>query len=264
MQIPKELMDRMIAAWEDALPTRTAIIKALLREYNKPVADGYVPPKPPKTKPKAAKLKRMATAALLALALSVPAHAVTVIFESDFGDATHGLDAPNASIPGWLLTPSVDVVGPGLYDIQSCHSENHCIDLDGSAGTTAGAIERSVSLVAGRPYLLTWYASGSQRDPAIYSFAASTATMRVSIGAQSTDLTLAWNAPWGAWAMPYTPVVNETVAVRFAGLPNNFVGLLLDDAMLIDSTNSTQMPEPGPMALIGAGLMALGWRRARQ
>lgn len=226
-------------------------------------------PAAPAKKAPARKVKRLygrvsclAGALVLALFVLAPsAEAVTILVSEDWSSTSHGLDVGPAAIPGWTLTPSVDVVGPGLYDITSCYSGTHCLDLDGSAGTSGGAVERSISLTAGLPYLLTWYASGSQRDPGVYSFASPTATMRVSIGAQSTDLTLPWNAPWGVWSMPYTPLASGPTVVKFQGLPNSFVGLLLDDVSLIDSTNSTQghTPEGASLglALVGLGLIWL-------
>lgn len=89
MKIPRELMERMLRAgraeqhnakrcspdesileWSDRVSRN--VIRAILREYSKPLTCGVIPPAPPKSK-----VKRAAQAVILALALLLPAHAAT-------------------------------------------------------------------------------------------------------------------------------------------------------------------------------------------
>lgn len=205
---------------------------------------------------------------LVGLMMSVSCFGVTTYWYDNFESNPHGLNS--TSLNNWQVNGSVDVVGPGLYDISSCYSGTHCIDLDGTSNAmTGGSISRSFEVLRTGPLLLTWFNSGSQRNYPGFSDPFSWMHVEITdgINTRQTTYQLRYNHPWTAHAMPFNAESTD-IQVRFTGFNNQWVGILLDDIYVIDPRNgaistNTHTPEPASFAMLGLGLIAVGLYKRR-
>lgn len=196
-------------------------------------------------------IKKLITMSMFATAM----FANTVLFDTDFSNAPLGLNA--LAIPDWTVTNFIDVVYHGQDGLINCYSGDRCIDLDGTS-STAGGISRTFITQPNTPYLFTVWLSGSQRDFPGVNPNTTQISITSSTGGVVSDITLQWNDPWQAWAMPWNSNGGgiTTVSIRSLTLSNSdWVGNLLGRTTFIDTTNSTHMPEPGTWAMFGIGLV---------
>lgn len=187
---------------------------------------------------------------ILSFLLAAAAHAVTLpsTFESD---AT-GLNVAGPLADGWAVTPTIDVVAPG-YFIDTCNAgSQRCLDMTGTTGAS-GAIGGTW---AGSPhewYTVSFWLSGSQRN---LGFNSLEDTVRLTLNGDWLEYTLIWSAPWQHFEQHVQADGAGNVAIEFAGLGDDNVGLILDDI----SIQPQQTPEPVGYALLGLALIAAGRR----
>jgi hypothetical protein len=182
------------------------------------------------------------TSMLIAAAALLAAGAAnaTVVFSDNFDANATGL---NAVPSGWTVSDgTVDIIGAGYFDFLPGNGKY--IDMDGST-SNAGTLSRSLSLVGGTPYVLSFELAGNRRNGAVESVA-------VSFGSASSTHTLPQSAGFTPFSLAFTPATSGNFALSFAGAGGDNIGMLLDRVAV------TAVPEPQTYALLALGLLAVG------
>lgn len=194
----------------------------------------------------------VALTALAALASSNVSRADT-IWTDNFDANTLGL---NSAPSGWTATAgTVDIIGSNfsgaLFDLLPGHGAY--IDLDGSTGK-AGSLTTLLTLTAGVQYTANFELAGSQRG--------STETGKVSFGTASLAYDIASAVGFMGYSLTFTPTTTGQYALSFQNDGGDNIGALLDNVAVADAT--APVPEPETYALLGAGLLAVGFVSRRR
>jgi hypothetical protein len=191
-------------------------------------------------------MKNRILAVALAMAFSAGAQAATVFSDNFDGDALQLNTVPT----NWSIgnAGAVDVIGaPGFFDLLP--GNGHYVDLDGSNGL-AGLLQTSFASTAGTLYTATFQLGGNQRDGA---------SDPVTVTFGSTSLTL----PVG----PTDGFTTYSISTTSAG--GNLQLSFLDGrdgniGALLDNVSVSSVPEPASLALMIAGIAALGFTARRR
>lgn len=187
-------------------------------------------------------------AALAALSFSAASQALPV-FADDFDTDALQLNQ-TLFLGGWSVADgTVDLIGAGgPFDLIP--GNGRYVDLDGSTGN-AGALTRLLELTAGVTYSASFALAGNQRG---YG----NDVVDVSFGATSGSYTLASADALFGRMLAFTPGSSGTFALSFANRGGDNVGALLDNVAV------TAVPEPQSVAMLAAGLLALGFVARRR
>ncbi|QSI76404.1 PEP-CTERM sorting domain-containing protein [Niveibacterium microcysteis] len=186
-------------------------------------------------------------AGLALIALALPAHADTTLFQDNFDTNGGGLNTVPA---GWTVTDgTVDVIGAGTgWDYVP--GSGKFLDLDGTSGL-AGTLSVSLNMVAGQHYSAFFDLAGSQvRNDA--------ESVAVSFGAASGTYSLPRTAGWTHFALDFTPTSTGLYSLSFKNAGGDNVGMLLDNVTV---TAAVPEPETYAMLLAGLGVVAAARRR---
>jgi hypothetical protein len=188
-------------------------------------------------------------AVALAAAAASPASAAVVFFD-DFEAEVPEL---NAALDNFgVADGTVDVVATGQFGITCSGGTGNCVDLDGSTGD-AGNITSFNQYGGPGNFVLSFDLSGNQRGAPLD-------TVRVLFGATLLDtITVASADPFTT----YSYNVTGTEHIRFEHDGGDDFGAILDN-VLLETRDTTQVPEPSALAIIGSGLAALGLLRRRR
>lgn len=188
---------------------------------------------------------------ILSFLLAAAAHAVTLpsTFEAD----APGLNVTGPLSDGWAVTPTIDVVQPGFF-ITDCNAgSDRCLDMTGTAGAS-GAISGTWAGVANAWYVVSFWLSGSQRN---LGFNSLEDTVRLTLNGDALEYTMIWNWPWHQFFQHVQADAAGNVAITFAGIGDDNVGLVLDDI----SIREQPTPEAGTFLLAGAALIVVALRK---
>jgi hypothetical protein len=205
--------------------------------------------------------------------ISSPAKAGTVtIFSENFDELATGPFVTSAGIFSTINGTNVDIVGTtGVgYGSGLCLSPEsvNCVDLDGSLGSNPeGQLQLTtpITLTPGS-YTLSFQLIGSG---ARSGFAPPSSTTTVEFGANGcTSGCLYYNSGItlgqtdvvdGNISTPITISTTQTnVYLTFISDTPGYIGALLDNVSLTETTSSSSAPEPGTMVLLGSALLGLG------
>lgn len=188
--------------------------------------------------------------ALTLLAGSAAAQANVTIFSDNFDANTLGL---NAVPTGWAVTAgTVDIIGTGFFDFIP--GSGKYIDLDGSTGNS-GVLSKSFSLLAGTTYTASFDLAGNHRNGAAESVA-------VNFGTASTSASLAQNVSWTGYSLSFTTSAAGSYTLSFENSGGDNIGMLLDNVKV--DQHVAAIPEPQTYALMGMGLLAVGFAARRR
>jgi hypothetical protein len=189
--------------------------------------------------------------ALALLAGSAAAQANVTIFSDNFDANALNL---NAVPTGWTVTAgTVDIIGnPGFFDMLP--GSGRYIDLDGST-SNSGVLSKSFSLLAGTTYTASFDLAGNHRNSAVESVA-------VNFGTASTSASLAQNAGWTGYSLSFTTTAAGSYTLSFENSGGDNIGMLLDNVKV--DQHVAAIPEPQTYALMGMGLLAIGFAARRR
>jgi len=177
-----------------------------------------------------------------AMVLSASAHATAWTWSDNFNSNAGGL---NTTPSGWTISgenATVDIIPDG-GQFNFLPGNGEFIDLDGSTGHAATLTKTFTGLADGE-YALTFELAGNHRD-------GGTEYTTVSIsGGADTHYTPGQNDD--AYYTVYGHASGGVLTFSFYDASNDNVGALLDNVSV------TAVPEPGSLALMLAGLGALG------
>lgn len=144
------------------------------------------------------------------------------LFQDDFDAYTLGFNVTEFA-GNWTVTAgSVDVIGPGHYDLHPGHGRY--IDLDGSSGQGGTFVSREVSLAPGN-YLVQFSLAGSARSD--------TNTVEVKLGSLHTEsFTRVGSAPFETIVRRVTVPAAQSVRLSFSNPGSDNSGLILDDVSI--------------------------------
>jgi hypothetical protein len=189
--------------------------------------------------------------ALTLLAGSAAAQANVTIFSDNFDANTLGL---NAVPTGWAVAAgTVDIVGVG-GSFDFIPGSGKYIDLDGST-SNSGVMSKSFSLLAGTTYTASFDLAGNHRNGAAESVA-------VNFGTASTSASLAQNAGWTGYSLSFTTGAAGSYMLSFENAGGDNIGMLLDNVKV--EQHVAAIPEPQTYALMGMGLLAVGFAARRR
>ena len=193
-------------------------------------------------------MKKLLIASAL-LAMSAGAQAASV-FSDNFNSDLVGTPATPS---GWsVVGGSVDVIGPGFYDLLP--NGGNYIDLDGSTNT-AGVLSHSLSLTKGTQYTVSFDLAGNQRNSA-------TEHVGVLLGTALHTYSLPEFAGWTHYSFTFTPGHTGDFLLSFADV--NFNNRRDHIGMLLDNVNVNAVPEPETYAMMLAGLGLVSFMARRR
>lgn len=186
--------------------------------------------------------------AFAALSFAAASQALPV-FADDFDADALQLNQ-TSFLGGWTVADgTVDLIGAGgSWDLIP--GNGRYVDLDGSTHN-AGVFTRMIDLTAGVTYSASFALAGNQRGYA-------DDVVDVSFGATGISYTLGATDALLAHVLTFTPGVSGTFALSFANRGGDNVGALLDNVAV------TAVPEPEAVAMLGAGLLAVGFIARRR
>jgi hypothetical protein len=211
-------------------------------------------------------------------AVAMPANAASVIFSQNFDSLPQGI--PAASVPGFSIIGTVDVVTNGNFGITCVGNSGACLDIDGTPGPGA-LTSNSINFLAGRATTISFDLSGNQRDQLNDNFRfdarfASPTTVTglactsgfVSCGtfATPTNLgpyfeTIAGTRGWVNYSLTFTPTTAGSLTLGFSTNSADNIGPLLDNVLVTQAS----VPEPQSWAMLIAGFGLVGAaRRSRR
>lgn len=202
---------------------------------------------------------RAAAAAVLSVAVSLPAAAAT-LFSDNFDADAAGLNAP---LLNWTVgRGTIDVIGAGFFNFYP--GNGRYVDMDGSTNS-AGRIDTkdAFALVVGQSYRLS-FSYGRN--------GISAETMRFGVSGSLAE----------SFSLPASPPSNEPVPATLQPFSLEFVaaassgriffdhaggdngGIILDNVLLESIDRAAVVPVPAGLPLMLGGLVALGFAASRR
>jgi hypothetical protein len=223
-------------------------------------------------------MRRLVASAVLMMA-AVPASAATVLFSQNFDSLPVGV--PAASVPGFNVTGTVDVVADNSFGIRCVGNAGKCLDIDGTPGPGSLA-SNSIAFAAARKVTVSFDVSGNQRNQTSdefrfnFSFGAPTDMNQFSCSSGFTlcasgnfpgftasgvySETIAGSRPWVSYSMSFTPGQAGAMQLFFSSTSADFIGPMLDNVVVTQAA----VPEPASWAMLIAGFGLVGAARRRQ
>jgi hypothetical protein len=215
----------------------------------------------------------------MALVFTQSAHASpNLLVNGSFEDTTHFVSngccayggdmmiqpIGSTAMTGWTIAGSGNLawIGPTTHDGLSAGQGSYFLDLTGTTDRTPFAgVTQSIATSTGSDYLLSFDLGSSSINPTLPT------GINASAGSVSEDFTSTKTGPnnWETETMSFI-ATGPTTAITLIGSEGlQYIGLDNVSVTLVSRPQS-DVPEPGSMALLGAGLATLGlirrWRRA--
>jgi hypothetical protein len=219
-------------------------------------------------------IMRMFVASAVLMMAAVPASAATVLFSQNFDSLPVG--TPAASVPGFSVTGTVDVVADNSFGIRCVGNAGKCLDLDGTPGP-GSMTTTSINYAAGRQLKLSFDMSGNQRDqnsdlfewtfvlaaPSdIQNFLCTSGFGGCPAPGNYFNVTtpgfygeaVAGNRGWLNYAMQFTPTTAGSLTMTFRTSSADNIGPLIDNVLVTQAA----IPEPASWAMLIAGFGLVG------
>jgi hypothetical protein len=197
--------------------------------------------------------------------VSTSASAV-LLFSDNFDADVTGLNAPGGLINWTIDNGTVDVISSGQYGISCVGGTGKCLDMDGTSNNGGRIVSKAVfSLLAGSTYTLNFDVSGNQRNTSTDTWIMELLDPTTLTSIFGTSGAVAGTDPFTTLTTSVTFSGPTDVRLSFSDPGNDNVGYILDNvAFSCTGGQCASVPEPGMLALLSTGLLAIGVTRRRR